>query len=111
MRIEQTETAIAAFYGKDRTTLRDKVALCILTATRQGRRSCIGTIAAELGIGDNSASARLNEIKEAGGHNISGVWYKLEAAGTMKNPRSGVTVEAWALVTAKREPEQFELFK
>lgn len=111
MRIEQTETAIAAFYGKDRTTLRDKVALCILAATQQGRRSCIGTIAAELGIGDNSASGRLNEIKEAGGHTIAGVWYKLEAAGTMKNPRSGITVEAWALVLPKREPEQLNLFQ
>lgn len=111
MRINQTETAIAAYHSKDRTTLRDKVALCILTATRQGRRSCIGTIAAELGIGDNSASARLNEIKEAGGHAIAGVWYNLEAAGTMRNPRSGVTVEAWALVVPKREPEQLNLFQ
>ena len=111
MRINQAQTAIEAYHSKDRTTLRDKVALCILTATRQGRRSCIGTIAAELGIENSCASARLNEIKEAGGHAIAGVWYNLEAAGTMRNPRSGVTVEAWALVLPKREPEQLNLFQ
>lgn len=112
MKINQTETAINAFHEKDRASLQDKVALCILTATRQGKRSCIGTIAAELRIENSTASARLNEIKKEGGYKIAGVWYNLEPAGLMKNPRSGVNVEAWALVLPKpkREPEQLNLF-
>lgn len=112
MKIEQTETAIAAYYAKDRTPARTLVARAIVDATRAGRKSTIRTVAMQTGIGDHRVSGRLNEIKKAGGHIVDGTWYELHRAGQIKNPGSHVTVEAWTMVarmTRKTEQLSFSL--
>lgn len=98
MKIQQAETAIAAFHSEDRAQSRMRVARAILEETRAGRRACIGTIARKMGMGDHQISGRMRELKDAKHVTLDGVRYVMQSAGLMKNPYTGKTVEGWALV-------------
>lgn len=102
MKIKQTATAINSYHGKNRDTARTSVARAILNATKAGRKSTIRTIADEIGMDISGVSARLNEIKKAGGHTVDGTWYAIRQVGMQVN-KSGITAEAWAMVLPNRK--------
>lgn len=110
MRTAVTSTSIAAYRQlKNKQTEAERLARLILARTVSGQRTWDRKAAQELGVTPNAVSARRNEIKRDG-IVLDGVAYRLQEAGTSKDPQTGVTVNTYSLVLANDKP-QLELFK
>ena len=96
--VKSTSIATYRQTAPERFTLRHRIARHILTRTRQGQPVTRKDIARALELEASTVAGRVNEI-EKDGIELDGLQYRLQyLERRVKDPVTGKTVEAFALV-------------
>ncbi len=89
MKIDQRETAVAAYHERVKPAFALSMATQIFNLLTHVPDASIGELAAETGWQKSSVSARVKELREAG---------RIEAAPERKDMISGITITPWRVV-------------
>lgn len=88
----------------------ERFARFVLARTEQGQRTWDKLVYRETGMLPNAVSARRNDLENMGVIELDGVKYRLEDSGKSRDPMTKKTINTYALVIAKDNP-QLQLFQ
>jgi hypothetical protein len=111
MHTQVKATSIATYHktAPERHTLRSRIARYILTRTRQGKPVWRKDIVRALELEASTVAGRVNEIEQQG-IELDGLQYRLQyLTNGVKDPVTGKTVEAFALVIDSESQLKFDL--